>query len=113
MCVLLILLVFIYGINSSRVLKPNNKAKRIPRHALVAMADHETCCGFEGILSVKFDAIYTALADQKLKNANGYWHHPYYVHLPQLPDAVDAVIKNKQLPLQTIPIADVLASSWQ
>ena len=36
---------------------------------LIEMNDNETCCGFGGTFSVKFDAISTAMADQKLTNA--------------------------------------------
>ena len=36
---------------------------------LVEMNDNESCCGFGGTFSVKFDSISAAMADQKLTNA--------------------------------------------
>lgn len=80
---------------------------------LVEMADNETCCGFGGTFSVKFDAISTAMADQKLKHAiNTGASHIISTDLSCLMQ-LDGVIKNKQLPLTTMHIADVLASGWE
>lgn len=80
---------------------------------LVEMADNETCCGFGGTFSVKFDAISTAMADQKLNHAmNTGATHIISTDLSCLMQ-LDGVIKNKQLPLTTMHIADVLASGWE
>ncbi len=80
---------------------------------LVEMEDNETCCGFGGTFSVKFDAISTAMADQKLKHAmNSGAQHIISTDLSCLMQ-LDGVIKNKQLPLQTMHIADVLAQGWE
>lgn len=79
---------------------------------LVEMADNETCCGFGGTFSVKFDAISAAMADQKLNNALATGAtHIISTDLSCLMQ-LDGVIKNKQYPLQTIHIADVLANGW-
>lgn len=79
---------------------------------LVEMEDNETCCGFGGTFSVKFDAISTAMADQKLTHAmNTGAQHIISTDLSCLMQ-LDGVIKNKQLPLQTMHIADVLAQGW-
>ena len=79
---------------------------------LVEMVDNETCCGFGGTFAVKFDAISTAMADQKLKNAlQTGASHIISTDLSCLMQ-LDGVIKNKELPLRTMHIADVLASGW-
>ena len=79
---------------------------------LIEMDDVETCCGFGGTFSVKFDDISTAMADQKLKNAMATGaSHIISTDLSCLMQ-LDGVIKNKSLPIKTIHIADVLASGW-
>ena len=79
---------------------------------LIEMADNETCCGFGGTFSVKFDAISAAMADQKLNNALATGAtHIISTDLSCLMQ-LDGVIKNKNYPLQTIHIADVLANGW-
>lgn len=80
---------------------------------LVEMEDNETCCGFGGTFSVKFDAISTAMADQKLKHAlNTGATHIISTDLSCLMQ-LDGVIKNQKLPLTTMHIADVLAQGWE
>ena len=79
---------------------------------LIEMSDNETCCGFGGTFSVKFDAISTAMADQKLTNALATKAtHIISTDLSCLMQ-LDGVIKNKNLPIQTMHIADVLVSGW-
>jgi L-lactate dehydrogenase complex protein LldE len=79
---------------------------------LVEMSDNETCCGFGGTFSVKFDAISTAMADQKLTHALATKAtHIISTDLSCLMQ-LDGVIKNKNLPIKTMHIADVLASGW-
>jgi L-lactate dehydrogenase complex protein LldE len=80
---------------------------------LVEMNDVETCCGFGGTFAVKFDAISTGMADQKINNAletgAEYIISTDLSCLMQL----DGFIKNKNLPLKTMHIADVLATGWE
>ena len=80
---------------------------------LVEMKDVETCCGFGGTFAVKFDAISSAMADQKINNAletgAEYIISTDLSCLMQL----DGFIKNKNLPLKTMHIADVLANGWE
>ena len=80
---------------------------------LVEMHDVETCCGFGGTFAVKFDAISTGMADQKINNALAtgaeYIISTDLSCLMQL----DGFIKNKNLPLKTMHLADVLASGWE
>jgi L-lactate dehydrogenase complex protein LldE len=80
---------------------------------LVEMNDVETCCGFGGTFAVKFDAISTGMADQKITNAletgAEYIISTDLSCLMQL----DGFIKNKSLPLKTMHLADVLANGWE
>jgi L-lactate dehydrogenase complex protein LldE len=80
---------------------------------IVEMEDNETCCGFGGTFSVKFESISIAMASQKLTHAMDtgaeYIISTDLSCLMQL----DGVIKNKNLPLKTMHIADVLASGWE
>ncbi len=80
---------------------------------LVEMNDNETCCGFGGTFSVKFESISIGMADQKIQNALAtgaeYIISTDLSCLMQL----DGYIKNKKLPLKTMHIADVLANGWE
>jgi L-lactate dehydrogenase complex protein LldE len=80
---------------------------------LVEMNDVETCCGFGGTFSVKFDAISIGMADQKTINALATGAE--YIISTDLSCLmhIDGYIKNKNLPLKTIHIADVLATGWE
>jgi L-lactate dehydrogenase complex protein LldE len=79
---------------------------------LVEMDDVETCCGFGGSFAVKFESISLAMADQKvnhaLKTGAKYLISTDLSCLMHL----DGYIRHKGLPLQTMHIADVLASGW-
>lgn len=79
---------------------------------LVEMNDNETCCGFGGTFSVKYESISVGMADQKTKNALAtgaqYIISTDLSCLMQLQGYID----QKNLPLQTMHIADVLASGW-
>lgn len=80
---------------------------------LLEMEDVETCCGFGGTFAVKYEPISIGMADQKVKNALAtgaqYLISTDLSCLMQL----DGYIKGKNLPLQTMHLADVLASGWE
>ena len=80
---------------------------------LIEMNDVETCCGFGGTFSVKFEAISVGMADQKIQNALAtgaeYIISTDLSCLMQL----DGYIKSKNFPLKTMHIADVLANGWE
>lgn len=91
---------------------PRRLLRNVKGLELVEMNDVETCCGFGGTFSVKFEGISTAMAEQKLTNiiATGA---DFVVStdcscLMQL----GGIIKNKNLPIETLHIADILASGW-
>jgi L-lactate dehydrogenase complex protein LldE len=79
---------------------------------LVEMNDTDTCCGFGGTFSVKFDAISVAMADQKVNNAKATNAELIISTDMSCLMHLDGYIKNKGLSLKTMHIADVLASGW-
>lgn len=77
---------------------------------LMEMNDVETCCGFGGTFAVKFAAISTGMADQKVQNAlNTGAKYIISTDLSCLMH-IDGYIRHKGLNLKTMHIADVLAS---
>jgi L-lactate dehydrogenase complex protein LldE len=76
------------------------------------MLDNETCCGFGGTFSVKFEGISVGMADQKINNAIAtgaeYIISTDLSCLMQL----NGVIQKNETPLKTMHLADVLASGW-
>ncbi len=79
---------------------------------IVEMNDVETCCGFGGTFAVKFEAISLAMGEQKVENAlaTGAEYlistdHSCLMHL-------QGYIKHKGYRMQTMHLADVLASGW-
>ena len=79
---------------------------------LIEMSDVETCCGFGGTFAVKFEAISIAMGEQKVENAlaTGAEYlistdHSCLMHLR-------GYINHKGYILQTLHLADVLASGW-
>ncbi len=79
---------------------------------LVEMNDVETCCGFGGSFAVKFEAISTAMADQKVVNATAT--QAEYIISTDLSCLMhlDGYIRYKGVNLKPIHIADVLANGW-
>jgi L-lactate dehydrogenase complex protein LldE len=79
---------------------------------LVEMNDNETCCGFGGTFSVKFESISIGMADQKTRNAQATGAE--YIISTDLSCLmqIQGYIKAKELPMKTMHIADVLATGW-
>src|SRR5690606_25448416 len=79
---------------------------------LVEMKDTDTCCGFGGKFAVKFDAISSAMAQQKIDNALEM-EADYIIST----DAscllhLQGYIDQHNIPIKTLHIADVLAHGW-
>lgn len=92
--------------------EPRQLLSKVYGLEMVDLKDNETCCGFGGTFAVKFDAISTAMAQQKVDNALAagadYIISTDASCLLHLQGYID---KNK-LPIKTIHIADVLAHGW-
>jgi L-lactate dehydrogenase complex protein LldE len=91
---------------------PRQLLSKVKGLELVEMNDVETCCGFGGTFSVKFEPISIGMGDQKALNAAATGasciistDHSCLMH-------IDGVIRHKGLSLKTYHIADVLASGW-
>ena len=91
---------------------PRQLLRHVKGLEMVEMAETETCCGFGGTFAVKFEAISTAMAQQKVDNAlatgAGYIVSTDSSCLMHL----EAYIKKQKIPIKTMHIADVLASGW-
>ena len=80
---------------------------------LTEMNDVETCCGFGGSFAVKFEAISIGMADQKIVHAKATNAELIISTDLSCLMHLDGYIKGKNLPIQTMHIADVLASGWE
>lgn len=92
--------------------EPRKLLSKVKGLEIAEMNDVETCCGFGGTFAVKFEAISIAMGEQKVENAlaTGAEYlistdHSCLMHL-------QGYIKHKGYKLQTMHLADVLASGW-
>lgn len=79
---------------------------------LVEMNDVEVCCGFGGTFAVKFESISTAMAEQKVNNALATGANYIISTDTSCLMHLQGYIEKNNLPIQTMHIADVLASGW-
>ena len=79
---------------------------------LIEMNDVETCCGFGGTFSVKFEGISIAMAEQKLTNILAAGANCVVSTDCSCLMQIGGIIKNKNLPIETFHLADILASGW-
>jgi L-lactate dehydrogenase complex protein LldE len=89
--------------------QPRKLLEKVQGLQLVEMNDCETCCGFGGAFAVKNESISVAMTEQKVENAMAtgaeYIISTDFSCLMQM----DSYIKQKNLPIKTLHIADVLA----
>ena len=79
---------------------------------LSEMKDTEVCCGFGGTFSVKNEAISTAMAEQKVKNALETGAEYIVSTDASCLMHQQGFIDKHNLPIKTIHLIDVLASGW-
>ena len=79
---------------------------------LIEMKDNETCCGFGGSFAVKFESISVAMADQKTVNALATGASCIISTDLSCLMHIDGYSRFKDLNIQTLHLADVLASGW-
>ncbi|RYZ99947.1 MAG: (Fe-S)-binding protein [Sphingobacteriaceae bacterium] len=79
---------------------------------LLPLHDNETCCGFGGSFAVKFDAISSAMAQQKVDNAIAAGAEYIISTDASCLLHLQGYIDKNSLPIQTMHIADVLAHGW-
>lgn len=92
--------------------EPRRLLNQVGGLVLLEIEDSETCCGFGGSFAIKFEAISTAMAEQKVNQALAV-QADYIIStdsscLLQL----QAYIDKHQLPIKTKHLADVLTSGW-
>ncbi|MEY5069026.1 MAG: hypothetical protein RLZ47_888 [Bacteroidota bacterium] len=79
---------------------------------LVEMADTETCCGFGGTFTVKFEGISSAMAQQKVNHALDAGAEYIISTDASCMMHLQSYIDANQIPLKTMHLADVLAHGW-
>jgi L-lactate dehydrogenase complex protein LldE len=80
---------------------------------LIEVPDAETCCGFGGAFSVKYEAISTAMAEQKVNNAIALGADFIISTDLSCLMHLEGYIRKKKLPIKTMHLAEVLASGWE
>jgi L-lactate dehydrogenase complex protein LldE len=79
---------------------------------LVEMEENETCCGFGGTFSVKYEPIAVGMAEQKVIRAEAT-NVDYIVSTDQsCLMHLQGFLKKQSKPLRVMHLADVLASGW-
>jgi L-lactate dehydrogenase complex protein LldE len=89
--------------------EPRQLLENVKGLQLLEMQDVETCCGFGGTFAVKFEPISIGMADQKVTNALATGAE--YIISTDLSCLmhIDGYIRQKNLFLKTMHLADVLA----
>lgn len=95
-----------YGLND----EPRTLLKNVKGLELVEMEDRETCCGFGGTFSVKFEPISAAMAEQKVEHALDTGAEYIVSTDSSCLMQLDGYIKKHKLPLKVAHVMDVLAS---
>jgi L-lactate dehydrogenase complex protein LldE len=95
-----------------QAVEPRVLLSRVLGLELLEAPDSDTCCGFGGMFSVKFDAISSAMAEQKINHALAAGAD-YIISTDQsCLMSLDAYIKKNDLTIKTMHLADVLAHGW-
>lgn len=92
--------------------EPRQLLAKVHGLEMVEMVDTDMCCGFGGTFAVKFDAISSAMAEQKVNNALAM--EAEYIISTDLSCLMhlDGYIQKNNIPLKTMHIADVLVNGW-
>lgn len=78
---------------------------------LIEMIEADTCCGFGGTFSIKFEGISTAMAEQKIDNAIATGAEYIVSTDASCLMHLQAYIDKQKLPIKTIHIVDLLAAN--
>jgi L-lactate dehydrogenase complex protein LldE len=99
-----------------RECKIKEEARTLLKHVkglnLVPLQENETCCGFGGTFAVKFEGISTAMGEQKAQHVMDT--KASYLISTDLSCLmhINGVMEKKQMPVQCLHLADVLASGY-
>jgi L-lactate dehydrogenase complex protein LldE len=101
------------GLRECRIKQePRKLLAQVKGLELAEMNDVETCCGFGGTFAVKFEPISISMADQKVTNAMATGAEYIISTDMSCLMHIDGYIRHKDVKLQTMHLADVLASGW-
>jgi len=92
--------------------EPRKLLEKVHGLELVSLKDNDMCCGFGGTFSVKFDAISSAMAQQKVDNALEAGAEYIISTDASCLLHLQGYIDKQQLPIKTFHLADVLANGW-
>ncbi len=92
--------------------EPRQLLSRVLGLEMLEMKDTDMCCGFGGTFAVKFDAISSAMAEQKVNNALEM--DADYIISTDISCLMhlDGYIAKNKLAIKTMHIADVVANGW-
>ncbi len=92
--------------------EPRTLLRKVKGLELIEMKDTDVCCGFGGTFSTKFEAVSTAMAEQKVHNALDTGAE--YIISTDLSCLMhqQAYITRHKLPLKVMHVIDVLAEGW-
>lgn len=92
--------------------EPRVLLEKVAGLQLKEMEDVETCCGFGGTFAVKFDAISSAMADQKINHATATGAE--YIISTDISCLmhIGSYGEKKGSNIKTMHLADVLAQGW-
>lgn len=91
---------------------PRKLLQNVKGLELIEMKECETCCGFGGTFAVKFDPISIGMAQTKVQSAIETGAKYMISTDVSCMMHVQGYIDKHNLPMQTLHIADVLASGW-
>lgn len=92
--------------------EPRKLLEKVHGLELIELQAGETCCGFGGTFAVKFDAISTAMAQQKVDYAVAAGAEYIISTDASCLLHLQGYIDKNNIPLKTMHIADVLANGW-
>lgn len=101
------------GLRECRIkAEPRRLLSNVKGLELTEMNDVETCCGFGGTFAIKFEPISIGMGEQKVENALAT--NADYIISTDLSCLMhlQGYINQKGYSLQTLHLADVLASGW-
>lgn len=92
--------------------EPRQLLSKVHGLELVDLPQGETCCGFGGTFAVKFDAISSAMAQQKVDNALSVGAEYIISTDASCLLHLQGYIDKNNLPVKCMHLADVLAHGW-
>lgn len=92
--------------------QPRKLLSHVKGLELVEMKECETCCGFGGTFAIKFESISIGMAQTKVQSALETGAQYMVSTDVSCMMHVQGYIEKNKLPIQSLHIADVLASGW-